>query len=90
MGLMPSALERARAYRIVGGIYIGAFCDTPSGPRAVINTNALADRHCFAGAPTPHDRDGESLADRLARRAANWTPACVHRPRAVASPAGVL
>ena len=73
------------------GVYIGAFCDTASGPRAVINTNALADRARCAGAPVPHDRDGETPADRLARRAATWTPAVIHRPRAVAAPpAGVL
>ncbi len=73
------------------GVYIGAFCDTPSGPRAVINTNALDDRARFAGEPTPYDHDGEALADRPARRAANWTPAIVHRPRPVAvPPAGVL
>src|SRR3954453_269784 len=73
------------------GVYIGASCDPASGLRAVINTNALADRARFAGAPLPHDRDGETLADRLARRAATWTPAVLHRPRAVAaSPAGVL
>ena len=73
------------------GVYIGAFCDTPSGMRAVINTNALAERTRFAGAPTPYNHEGETPADRLARRTANWTPAVVHRPRAVASaPAGVL
>jgi hypothetical protein len=73
------------------GVYIGAFCDTPSGPRAVINTNALADRARFSGAPTPYDHEGEALADRLARRTGNWTPAAVHRPRAIAAPpVGVL
>ena len=73
------------------GVYIGAFCDTPAGPRAVINTNALDDRARFSGEPDPHDHEGEALADRLARRAANWTPARFHRPRAVAAPpAGVL
>jgi len=68
------------------GVYIGAFCDTPAGPRAVINTNALDDRARFAGEPAPHDHDGEAPADRLARRAANWTPARLHRPLAVAMP----
>jgi hypothetical protein len=73
------------------GVYIGAFCDTPAGPRAVINTNALDDRARFAGEPTLYDHEGETLADRLARRAANWTPAVLHRPRIVAvPPAGVL
>jgi hypothetical protein len=73
------------------GVYIGAVCDTPAGLRAVINTNALDDRARFAGEPTSHDYGGETLADRLARRAANWTPARVHRPCAVAvPPAGML
>jgi hypothetical protein len=73
------------------GVYIGAFCETPAGPRAVINTNALDDRARFSGEPDPRDHEGEALADRLARRAANWTPARLHRPRAVAGPpAGVL
>ena len=67
--------------------YIGAFCETASGARAVINTNALHERARFAGEPTPYDHEGEALDDRLARRAANWTPAIVHRPRAVAAPA---
>jgi hypothetical protein len=73
------------------GVYIGAFCDTAAGTRAVVNTNALGDRARFIGEPTAYDHDGEELPDRLARRAANWTPAVIHRPRAVAQPpAGVL
>jgi hypothetical protein len=73
------------------GVYIGAFCETPAGMRAVINTNTLDDRARFAGVPAPYDHEGEALADRLARRAANWTPARIRRPRAVAMPpAGVL
>ena len=67
------------------GVYIGAFCDTASGARAVINTNVLDDRARFTGVPTPYDREGEALADRLARRAANWTPAVVHGPQPVAA-----
>jgi hypothetical protein len=61
------------------GVYIGAVCDTPAGVRAVINTNSLATRRLFTGAPAAVDHDGEATADRLARRAANWTPAVVHR-----------
>ncbi len=73
------------------GVYIGAFCETEGGARAVINTNALDDRARFAGEPTPYDHEGEGLSERLARRAANWTPAVLHRPRTVAAPpAGVL
>jgi hypothetical protein len=73
------------------GVYLGAFCDTGAGARAVINTNALDDRARFAGDPASHVYEGEAAAERLARRAATWTPAVVHRPRRVAAPpAGVL
>jgi len=61
------------------GIYIGAICETPAGTRAVINTNCLDDRAAFTRKPVPVDHDGEAIEDRLARRAANWTPATVHR-----------
>ena len=61
------------------GVYIGAMCDTESGLRAVINTNCLDDRALFAGTPIPVDHDSETTEDRLARRAANWTPAVLHR-----------
>jgi hypothetical protein len=60
------------------GIYIGALCETESGARAVINTNCLESRAAFIRSPTPTDHDGESTSDRIARRAANWTPAIVH------------
>jgi hypothetical protein len=33
----------------------------------------------FTRQPIPVDRDGEAAGDRLARRAANWTPATIHR-----------
>jgi hypothetical protein len=73
------------------GVYIGAFCDTPAGARGVVNTNALAERNRFAGEPIPHDREGETLVARLARRAATWTPARLHRSGTVAAPlAGVV
>ena len=68
------------------GVYVGAFCETASGTRAVINTNALDDRARFTGDPISYDHEGEALEDRLARRAANWTPAIIHRPRTVAAP----
>ena len=69
------------------GVYIGAFCETADGRRAVINTNALEDRARFAGGPIPYDHEGETLEARLARRAANWTPAVIHRPQRVSAPA---
>jgi hypothetical protein len=61
------------------GVYIGALGDTETGTRAVINTTCLDDRAAFAREPVPIDHDGEATDDRLARRAANWTPATVHR-----------
>jgi hypothetical protein len=61
------------------GVYVGAVCDTPAGKRAVINTNTLATRALFTAAPVAVDHDGEAAGDRMARRAANWTPAVIHR-----------
>jgi len=61
------------------GVYIGAVCYTPSGTRAVINTNCLDDRADFSQEPLRPDYDGEAAEARLARRAANWTPATLDR-----------
>jgi hypothetical protein len=62
------------------GVYIGAIGDSDAGSRAVINTNCLDDRAAFTREPNPVDHDGEATGDRLARRAANWTPVTLHRP----------
>lgn len=59
------------------GVYVGAVCDTSGGMCAVINVNCLDDRAAFTAAPAATDHDGEAVGDRLARRAANWTPAVV-------------
>jgi len=61
------------------GVYIGALGETAAGIRAVINTNCLGDRAAFTGQLHPVSHDGEGTEDRLARRAANWTPATIHR-----------
>ncbi len=61
------------------GVYVGAVCETAAGIRAVINVNCLDDRAAFTRQPTPVDHEGEATVDRLARRAANWTPAKLHR-----------
>jgi hypothetical protein len=61
------------------GVYIGAMGETAAGMRAVINTNCLDDRAAFTTQPNPTDHEGEATEDRLARRAANWTPATLHR-----------
>jgi hypothetical protein len=61
------------------GVYIGAVQETTAGWRAVINTNCLDDRATFAAIPVAVDHDGETTDDRISRRAANWTPAIIHR-----------
>jgi hypothetical protein len=61
------------------GVYIGALGETASGTRMVVNTNCLDDRAAFTRDPAPTDHNGETADDRLARRAANWTLATVHR-----------
>jgi hypothetical protein len=73
--------SRTAEYLVCGrcGVYIGAVCATAAGTRAVINTNSLADRALFTETPAPVDHDGEATEDRMARRAANWTPTILHR-----------
>lgn len=61
------------------GVYVGAVCETPAGLRAVANTNCLNDRAAFGQDPVQPDYSGEAPAARLARRAANWTPARLRR-----------
>ena len=60
------------------GVYVGAFCATASGLRAVINVNCLADRAAFTQAPAAPDYDGEAPEARLERRAQNWMPAALN------------
>jgi hypothetical protein len=57
------------------GVYVGAFCQTASGLRAVINVNCLEDRAAFTQAPAAPDYDGETAEARLLRRDSNWMPA---------------
>ena len=59
------------------GVYVGAVCETPAGLRAVANVNSLDQRGAFTMVPSAPDYDGETVAARLARRAANWMPAQV-------------
>ncbi len=61
------------------GVYLGAFCETSAGFRAVINVNSLDDRAAFTATPTVNDYDGETTEVRLARRAVRWMPAILHR-----------
>jgi hypothetical protein len=60
------------------GVYVGAVCDTAAGTRAVINTRCLSDGVAFVQAAMHPDYDGETVDQRLARRAANWMPAVIH------------
>lgn len=57
------------------GIYVGAFCQTGSGLRAVVNVNCLEDRAAFTQAAAAPDYTGEETEARLERRSNNWMPA---------------
>jgi hypothetical protein len=61
------------------GVYLGAVCETAAGTRAVINVNSLDDRAAFTKAAVPNDYDGETVEQRLARRAVRWMPAAMRR-----------
>jgi len=56
------------------GSYLGAYMSDETGSYGVLNLNVLTDRDRFAS-PRPMVYEGESNADRLARRRARWTPA---------------
>jgi hypothetical protein len=60
------------------GVYIGAVCETEQGMRAVTNVNSLTDRADFPPVSAFPDHAEETVAARIARRMANWTPAIVH------------
>jgi hypothetical protein len=45
----------------------------------VVNINAVANRSDFSQDPVQPDYEGEAISERLARRAANWMPALLHR-----------
>ena len=62
------------------GVFIAAVADLSEGMRAVVNVNCLHDRGRFTSAPTTHEFQGETIGDRLSRRAANWMPAVLHLP----------
>ena len=57
------------------GVYVAAICETSAGLRAVVNVNALDDRSAFTRPPEAMDYEGETPAQRLARRAERWMPA---------------
>jgi hypothetical protein len=45
------------------------------GVRAVVNVNCLDYRGRFTSVPTMHEFQGETIDNRLSRRATNWMPA---------------
>jgi hypothetical protein len=59
------------------GVYVAAVCETSAGTRAVVNTNCLIDRASFSRVPDVTDYEGETVEERLSRRATKWMPAVV-------------
>jgi hypothetical protein len=51
------------------GVYVAAICETSAGTRAVVNINCLADRASFTQVPSATDHEGETIEERLSRRA---------------------
>jgi hypothetical protein len=50
------------------GVFIAAVAGADEGTRAVV----------FTSVPTMHEFQGETIDNRLPRRAANWMPAVLH------------
>jgi hypothetical protein len=61
------------------GVFIAAVSEMMAGARAVVNVNCLSDRERFTSVPAVHDFEGETVEDRLSRRATNWMPAVICR-----------
>jgi hypothetical protein len=59
------------------GVYVAAVCETSAGLRAVVNINCLVDRPSFSQVPDVTDYEGETVEERLSRRATRWMPAVV-------------
>jgi hypothetical protein len=59
------------------GVYVGAVMVAAGSAYATLNVNALATPEAFGTAAVPVSYDGESAAERQARRRARWTPATV-------------
>ena len=60
------------------GVFVAAVAELTEGTRAVVNVNRLDDRGRFRSVPTMHEFQGETVSNRLARRAANWMPTILH------------
>lgn len=64
------------------GAYMGAAMRDGRGQYGIVNIRVLANRAEFTLPPRPADYDDESIADRLARRRARWTPLAAMLPGA--------
>ena len=62
------------------GIYVAATMGTASDARGVVNVNVLDDQDSLPGTAKPMVFDGESVADRTARRVRGWTPVTMLLP----------
>lgn len=56
------------------GVYAASLIETDEGAFATINRNVLDDASLFTSEPKTVSYDGESAADREARRSRNWSP----------------
>lgn len=59
------------------GVYVAAVCTIDGATCATLNANVLDDRAAFTRPPISVDFDGETAAERMARRRRVWTPAVV-------------
>ena len=64
------------------GIYVAAVLGDTGGSYATVNLNVLDGADEFSRAATPVRYEGESEAERRARRVARWTPASAVPDRA--------
>jgi hypothetical protein len=56
------------------GVFLAAVMTTEGTARAVVNVNTFEDPGALSADPASFDYDAEDEAERLARRAARWTP----------------
>jgi hypothetical protein len=61
------------------GVFIAAVSEIMADARAVVNVNCLSDRERFTSVPAVQDFEGETVEDRLSRRATNWMPTVIYR-----------
>ncbi|MEM1385435.1 MAG: aldehyde-activating protein [Pseudomonadota bacterium] len=62
------------------GVYLAAFIDVEGKGFATLNANVLEARDRLDPAPPLVHYDGETAADRIARRRARWTPTTLREP----------